>query len=88
MLALGLGIWLGLPGRYTQTPEEMDQLMERGGRLRSRTVERRFTPLDWWRKDRRASERRIAENQRRFRTASPERAAAEDDADDGAGSGT
>lgn len=47
--------------------------MERGGRLRSRTVERRFTPLDWWRKDRRASERRIEENQRRFRTAAPQR---------------
>lgn len=46
--------------------------MDRGGRLRSRTVQRHFTPLDWWRKDRRASERRIEENRRRFRTASPD----------------
>lgn len=78
VLALALGIWLGMPGRYSQTPEEMEQLMERGGRLRSRTVQRHFTPLDWWRKDRRASERRIEENRRRFRTATPEKGEAGD----------
>lgn len=46
--------------------------MERGGSHR-RKAKRHFTPLDWLRKDRRASERRISQNRRRFTTAAPDR---------------
>jgi hypothetical protein len=46
--------------------------MERGGSHR-RKVKRHFTPLDWLRKDRRASDRRIADRRQRFRTAAPDR---------------
>lgn len=43
---LGLGIWLGMPGRYDQTPDEIDKIMESGGARRRRT-KRIFTPLAW-----------------------------------------
>jgi hypothetical protein len=68
--ALLLGIWLGLPGRYTQTPEDIDKAIERGGARRN-TVKRHFTPLDWLRKDQRGSEKR--RQHRHFRTAAPEK---------------
>lgn len=69
--ALGLGIWLGLPGRFEQSPEEIEQLMARGGSKR-RKVKRHFIAIDRFRKDERASERRRAESRRHFRTAAPE----------------
>lgn len=69
--AVALGIWLGLPGRFEQSTEEIEQLMARGGSKR-RKVKRHFTPLDWWRKDERASDRRRAESRRHFRTAVPD----------------
>jgi hypothetical protein len=68
--ALLVGVWLGLPGRYTQTPEDIDKAMQRGGARRN-TVKRHFTPLDWFRKDRRGSERRRQHHH--FRTAAPEK---------------
>jgi prolyl-tRNA editing enzyme YbaK/EbsC (Cys-tRNA(Pro) deacylase) len=46
ILALGLGIWLGLPGRYDQTPEEIERIMTEGGRRRRKT-KTVFTPLAW-----------------------------------------
>jgi hypothetical protein len=46
VLALLAGIWMGLPGRYTQTPEDIDAIMESGG-SRRRKVRRVFTPLAW-----------------------------------------
>lgn len=69
--AVGIGFWLGLPGRFEQSPDEIEQLMARGG-SRRRKVKRVFTPLDWWRKDERASDRRRAESRRHFRTAVPD----------------
>lgn len=46
VLALALGIWLGLPGRYQQRHEEIERTMELGiGRTRK--VKRHFTPLAW-----------------------------------------
>jgi hypothetical protein len=45
--ALALGFWLGLPGRYTQTPEDIEHDMEwrrSGGTYR---VKRSFTPFAW-----------------------------------------
>ncbi len=72
VLAVALGFWLGLPGRFEQSIDEIEQLMARGG-SRRRKVKRRFTPLDWWRRDELGSDRRRAESQRRFRTAAPDR---------------
>jgi hypothetical protein len=46
LAALAWGIWLGLPGRYTQTVQEIDEVMDRGGGQR-RNVKRRFTPVAW-----------------------------------------
>lgn len=69
LAALALGIWLGLPGRYVQTPDELNKAMERGGARRN-TVKRHFTPLDWFRKEQKGSHRR--RQRRHFRTAAPE----------------
>ena len=70
LAAVGVGIWLGLPGRYEQTQDEIEKAMDRGGAKRNQ-VKKVFTPLDWLRKDQRASVRR---SQRRyFKTAAPER---------------
>lgn len=46
ILALGFGIWLGLPGRYDQTPEEIEKIMAQGGGRRRKT-KKAFTPLAW-----------------------------------------
>ena len=46
LLALGVGVWLGMPGRYTQSVDDIDQVMASGG-ARRRKVKRRFTPLAW-----------------------------------------
>jgi len=46
VVGLAIGIWLGLPGRYSQTPEDIERIMESGGRRRRR-AKRIFTPLAW-----------------------------------------
>lgn len=46
VVGLAVGVWLGMPGRYSQTPEEIERIMEQGGRRRRRT-KRIFTPLAW-----------------------------------------
>jgi len=46
LVALGLGIWLGLPGRYEQSVDEVESRMLEG-RGRSRKAKRHFTPLAW-----------------------------------------
>lgn len=71
LAALGLGIWLGLPGRYERSQEEVDRLLEHGGGER-RWAKRHFTPLDMLRKERRGSDRR-AGARGTFRTVRPER---------------
>lgn len=44
--AVGLGVWLGLPGRYEQDLDELERNMLTGiGRTRK--VKRHFTPLAW-----------------------------------------
>ena len=65
-----LGIWLGLPGRYEQSQRDIERAMEQGGAHRNK-AKRHPTPLDWFRKDQRGSERRAGRH--RFRTAAPER---------------
>ena len=49
LVGLGLGIWLGMPGRYTQSVDEIDKIMESGG-ARRKKVKRVFTPLAWVRR--------------------------------------
>lgn len=46
IVGLAIGIWLGMPGRYEQTPEDIQRIMESGGARRRRT-KRIFTPLAW-----------------------------------------
>jgi len=47
VLALALGVWLGLPGRYTQPIEEMEEVMDRGGVVRRKRVKRSISPVAW-----------------------------------------
>ena len=84
IVGLALGIWLGMPGRYRQTPEEIERIMESGGGRRRKT-KRIFTPLAWM--QRKASsksgpsrERRKSRGQRRgFSLESPEERKERDD---------
>lgn len=46
LLGLGIGVWLGMPGRYTQTPEDIDRAME-GPSKRRRLQKRSVNPLAW-----------------------------------------
>lgn len=46
ILGLGIGIWLGMPGRYTQTPEDIDRAMD-GPSNRRRLKKRNVNPLAW-----------------------------------------
>ena len=45
LAAVGLGIWLGLPGKYDQSLEDIERNMDLG-RDRQR-AKRYFTPLAW-----------------------------------------
>lgn len=60
--ALGLGIWLGLPGRYSQSVDEIEQTMAMGTGRRKK-VKRHFTPLAWF--QRKVSSRPSEGHQRR-----------------------
>ncbi len=46
LAALGLGVWLGLPGKYEQTLEDIERNMEQGA-SQSHRARRYFTPLAW-----------------------------------------
>lgn len=46
LVGLGIGIWLGLPGRYSQTPDDIEHIMETGVGRRGRR-KKTFTPLAW-----------------------------------------
>jgi hypothetical protein len=66
LLALIWGVWLGLPGRYTQTADEIEKVMEQGGG-RPRPAKRVFTPLAWMMRKTTTTPRR----HRRFKLESP-----------------
>jgi hypothetical protein len=68
LLALGFGVWLGMPGRYEQTADELDQLMEKPGG-RTRKVKRHFTPLAWF--QRKAPPKRRPTGRARFHLSTP-----------------
>ncbi len=67
LVALVWGVWMGLPGRYTQKVEEIEKVMEAGGGRR-RTVKRVFTPMSWVTRNADSNSRGGA---RRFRLQSP-----------------
>ncbi len=46
LLALGVGVWLGLPGRYQQSADDIEEMMAQGGSHR-RKARRVVTPLAW-----------------------------------------
>ena len=46
LIALVWGVWLGLPGRYSQSVDEIEKAIESGGGP-TRSVRRTFTPLAW-----------------------------------------
>ncbi|MCA1789759.1 MAG: hypothetical protein LC667_07845 [Thioalkalivibrio sp.] len=75
ILALGLGIWLGLPGRYQQTPDDIDRIMSQGG-ARRRKTKKMFTPLAWFQRKANArserSSRRTGGGRRGFSLERPE----------------
>jgi len=50
LVGLALGIWLGMPGRYTQSSDEIDKIMDAGGGRRRR-VKRVFTPIAWMKRN-------------------------------------
>lgn len=57
IVALGIGLYLGMAGRYRSDPEELDKALGSGGR--SRRVKRRFTLFGWMRMpEERSSHRR------------------------------
>lgn len=62
LAAVGLGIWLGLPGRYEQSLDDIERNMVIGSE-RHRKVKRHFTPLAWL--QRKLSPRSSAERTRR-----------------------
>ncbi len=49
VLALALGVYLGTSGRYRPDPEDIDRVLEGGGR--TRRTKRHFTPLGWLRQN-------------------------------------
>ncbi len=75
LLALALGIWMGMPGRYTQSIDDIEQVMASGG-ARRRKVKRRFTPLAWLQRNLSARGPRDVQSERGrsggFRLESPE----------------
>ena len=80
VLAVALGVWLGLPGRYDQTPEDIERQMSwRTGH--SYRVKRHFTPLAWVQRKLSARGQRIRPRQA-FRMESPEEREDRDDRDD------
>lgn len=71
LVAFGWGIWLGLPGRYTQTPEDIARNMESGTDTpnRKRLAKRSVNPLAWLQRSvkRRPSSSRKARSSRASR---------------------
>jgi hypothetical protein len=70
VLALAVGIWLGLPGRYSQSTQDLERTMD-SGLGRTRKVKRHFTPFAWMQRKAPARSRR-PQARRGFRLESPD----------------
>ncbi len=46
LVGLGIGIWLGMPGRYTQTADDLERAMDEPARQK-RLKKRNVNPLAW-----------------------------------------
>lgn len=71
IVGLLVGIWLGLPGRFEQTPEDIEKIMEAGGG-RTKKVKRVFTPMAWVERRLPAGLRPRQRAHRTFKLRSPE----------------
>ena len=47
LVALAIGVWLGMPGRYTQSVEDIQRVMDAGGAVRRKRVKRSLSPFAW-----------------------------------------
>jgi len=56
IVALGVGIWFGLPRRGEQTPEDLDRLMGQSDLRLPRRAKRHFTPMAWMQRNMRVKE--------------------------------
>ena len=71
LVGIAIGIWLGLPGRYEQSPEDIERLMAQGGGTRRRRPKRSLSPVAWL--QRKVSSRTPPPSRRRgFRLEAPE----------------
>jgi hypothetical protein len=66
VVALGIGLYLGLSGQYRPDPRELDEALGPGGRTRK--VKRRFTIFGWMRmpEERSSHQRRRRSSGRHF----------------------
>ena len=76
LVGLAIGVWLGMPGRYTQTLEDIEERMESGG-VRRRLKKRSVNPLAWMHrkasvKDTPSRGRRQGRGRSAFRLETPE----------------
>ncbi|MDH3227422.1 MAG: hypothetical protein OEM67_10090 [Thermoleophilia bacterium] len=72
IVGLLVGIWFGLPGRYEQTPDDIERLMERGGGTRRRRAKREISPLAWLQRKLSASGPPKPTRRRGFKLEAPE----------------
>lgn len=72
IVALGVGLYLGMAGQYRSNPEELEKALRPGGR--SRKAKRRFTLFGWMRmpEERSSHSRRRRPSGRHFDLVSPE----------------
>ena len=71
LVAVAIGLYLGLAGRYRPDPDEVDASLT--GKRLSKKAKRHFTPLGWLRRDEKASSRRRRGSSRRFDLIDPDK---------------
>lgn len=67
LVAVGVGIWLGLPSRYDQSLDEIDERLGKTG-MSHRKVKRRMTFINLMRKEERGSKRRRSSGRTPFKS--------------------
>jgi hypothetical protein len=72
IVGLAIGIWFGLPGRYEQTPEDIERLMQKGGGTRRGRAKREISPVAWLQRKLSASKPPPQTRRRGFRLESPD----------------